>query len=359
MKYSYKISSEIKDLSIKDIELFLYAFKCKFENNEPTDEIIILDPSEHFYNFYEKDAISIFKTTVKLHWLWGLCLFVDEYDSQYNLWKFTNIKIPYEVNKRNYSEYLYNNLDLLDNIEIGSSVRIWIAICPQEFYNCFMQVIYNQIDIAILPNKKLLSNCIKYIKSHIGGESILWKEVTIKYDFDDYIEGESSVFPMLVELEKLKAIKFKNVSIVETDLCFTLQIKELLDETIVDNVLNIIGWSDIDTYIEQTDNIKQSLNGIKITEEIIYNNQSWIISNTTNWVELEILSHQQVFLNMLLEWRWTRFSYEKIMNQVNERWIISPIWTYKWNLLKSLRHHNILWKKEDFIDGKNWWYMIK
>jgi len=242
MSYIYTIPKDI-DVSIEEVRFFYES--CYGKNIPIWDELEIIVNGDKHYNFINDTAISIFKIVIKLSyiWYWVYSKILDT-DTKYNGYQYsTYIDIPSDIHENESSIYLYEHPEVYSNIEIGSSMHLWFGIIPSEFMALFLQVIHKNKNCSELPNYSILGNIV----NRYDGIKI-WEDTILKYDLNDYIEYEYSVFPMLVEIEKLRSIKIKWIEILDWDIIFHIRVLEDNKNISLKSIVEVFGSNDEDIW---------------------------------------------------------------------------------------------------------------
>lgn len=306
------------------------------------------------YDFDNEDYKDLFSDILALDYMWAINLEVKNIDSRDN-W---NYKTNLIKNTHPYS--LYNTfLKDRNQIEDYSSMQIEIKYMTHIFLREFMKVIYQEKKVDKLPNYKILDELIEYIKSEIWWKSsFLWK-IGLFYDLDTYLKESHSIYPILIELEKLWYLEVFDLELKEWKIVFKIKNISKIDWVEKEKIIDIFWSTDkykVNKNLNKETKDNANSNDILLSKNIKYDIDKLLFKNISNNLSYEIPKHYSKFMNILLENRWMRVSYDDICKYINEDDISD--WTYKWNLIKLLRNNYILGDNETIIKWKNKWYIL-
>jgi len=309
MEYNYKLAEKI-NLTLEDIKLFLEAFNIqdfsKYNNTEFVNE-------DFNFNFLDESIISLFSTMLSLNHIWAIYLHIPY------LWR--DFPVMESSIDWNIQEYLYKNVDTyLSKIRTGDNglkLRMWLALDTEDFILWFLQILYQEKDISLLENYKILNNIIKSIKSK-ADNNIIQKEIELFYDYELYKNNLFSIFPILVELSREWYLNIRKIKYEKWEIWFNLRILSELDNIDQEEIIELF-WSE-DLFIEKTK-----------TKDLIFD---WV--KIISWTKNKILTGYKLKLAeyiFLLNKDESNYDWWILMEHI---YWMNWIWDWMVNLVKKL-----------------------
>lgn len=247
------------------------------------------------YSFNKDSRYQWFKDILALNYIWAINLDILNFDSRENGDISTNIDI--DKNNLNFDcnreDYLYKNYDnYVNNIELHSSLSVFVSIIPYMFMNGLMKIIFQEKDISKLPNYKILDELVERIKSEINWKSSYLWDIEVFYDFWNYIDTKSSIYPILYELQERKIVKIKEIELKDWYIIFKLN---------KINDINSINKKEIINLFWSTDKLKILDN--KLSKEVVSINlkldfKNWFIKNNWNIIIKLTKSEKEILFEL-------------------------------------------------------------
>lgn len=191
-----------------------FEFKSKLE----------LDLFKTFLNLYLESAIDL-----KIDWIWNDNQIENkELKSELNKYIFEDDR-NFLIRKLLKIEKEYDYLEIYDNWEEISKIikkhdwfNVSIKIRGFEFFDLFFRKITEYKWYDDLNKDEIIDSLFENISNKLNWEINSSKEIEIFYDFDDYLENNRFVFPILKDLEDNKKLNIENVIIKDNYIHFYL-----------------------------------------------------------------------------------------------------------------------------------------
>ncbi len=304
MKYNYKLNKKI-ELSIEDFEFFLSTFRIdNFSEYSDWDMV-----NEDFnFNFYDNSVKRFFHNILKLNHIWAIHLNIPYLDRDFPVHE---SNITWDI-----PQYLYEHSnDYLSKIRIWTQIRMWIALKTENFLLWYLQILYQEKDIALLENYKILDDLVSSIKSKLWKEYIQ-NEISLFYDSTSYDENLYSIFPMLVELRNNWFINIREIKYDKWEIWFNIRILSDLDKINKEAIISVFWSSDINTIWVEKDYIV-------IFDDLYYNYKDYYFYNP------------KVKQSYPIKWHW---DYDVMMDILyNQSWKNLPYESFYWMKTTSLK----------------------
>jgi len=237
------------------------------------------------YDFDNEDYKDLFSDILALDYIWALNLEIKNIDSRDN-W---NYKTNLTKNSHPYS--LYNTFSKdRDKIEKYSSMQIEIKYMTPVFLREFMKVIYQEKKVDKLANCKIVDELIEYIKSEIWWKgSFLWK-IELFYDLDTYLKELHSIYPILIELEKLWYLEVFDLELKEWKIVFKIKNISKIDLVEKGKIVDIFWSKDEYEVIKDENSETLFINSWKLDIKLMYsiNALVFLVDNESIW-ELNLI----------------------------------------------------------------------
>lgn len=276
---NYKLDEKINT----SIDWVLYFLKSYYWRDISYSSEIF-DSKVIEYSFNWSHRINWFYDILALNYIWAIDLKILDYNARDNWNLSTNIDLS-EVDKASLDcsleDYLYKNFDeYIDNIEQHSSMQISIFFIPSIFLEKFMKIIFQELKISKLPNYKILNNLIDRIKSEAKWKPYkLWK-IPLFYELYDYLDYESSIYPMLYELQERNILIIKEIELRDWYIIFKIEKIINIDSINKEEIINLFWSSDKNISTWKINDVLIDENILKIENKEV----DWIKIDYINWL---------------------------------------------------------------------------
>lgn len=237
MEYNYKLDERV-NLTLENIIFFLESFEINDLSKYTNSELVVEGKK---FVFFREDIKWLFSHMLSLHNLWAIYFHIGYLGNDFPV-------SEYQI-KWNTQEYLYRNINsYINDIRIWTEIPFWLAIHTEDFLLWYLKILYQEKDISLLENYKILSNIIKSVKSK-AGVNVIQKEIDLFYDYDLYKVNLYSIFPILVELSKKWYLNIREIKYDKWEIWFNLRILSDLDNIDQEEIIELF-WSE-DLYIKK------------------------------------------------------------------------------------------------------------